>query len=114
MLGRIAKNGQRYWAAKKIKKTARAVPVHICLSRKHGKLRAFPFPAASACLSVSLASSASSASLASSGLWLGGSPPLARLEITLIRGKVACVTMREYAAKRNVDVATLRSFGQFL
>ena len=37
--------------------------------------------------------------------------PLSRLEITLIR---PCRTMRKYADKRHVDVATLRPFGQFL
>ena len=37
--------------------------------------------------------------------------PLPRLEITLIR---PCRTMRKYADKRHVDVATLRPFGQFL
>ena len=37
--------------------------------------------------------------------------PLPRLEITLIR---PCRSMRKYADKRHVDVATLRPFGQFL
>ena len=41
----------------------------------------------------------------------GGLSPLPRLEITLIR---PCRTMRKYAVKRDVDVATLRPFGQFL
>ena len=40
----------------------------------------------------------------------GGLSPLPRLEITLIR---PCRTMRKYAVKRDVDVATLRPFGPF-
>ena len=45
---------------------------------------------------------------------LGGFGPPSLLQVTLIRGKVACATMRKYAAKVDVDVATLRPFGQFL